>query len=99
VVDQAVERAALVPDPLHHRVDRRGVADVDGMRADFSTEGLRRLLEHAAAAATDPELGAELYVLGGDFPAQPGAAAGDEDALTFEKAFFEHAGSRGKPAF
>jgi hypothetical protein len=28
VVDKAGERSGLIPDPLHHRVDRRGVANI-----------------------------------------------------------------------
>src|SRR5688572_31415074 len=64
----------------------------DGIR-DLTVTGVqtcalpifRGFLQHAAAAAADPELGAQLDVLGGDLPAEAGAAAGDEDALTLKQ--------------
>src|SRR2546422_11663545 len=51
------------------------------------------VLEHAAAAAGEPDVSAELEVPGGDLLAEAGAAAGDKDALTLEKVFLEHARS------
>src|SRR5207248_4459346 len=41
----------------------------------------------------EPELGAELEILGSDLFAEAGAAAGDEDALTLEQVFLEHSRS------
>jgi hypothetical protein len=41
-------------------------------------------------ASGDPHLGAELQVPGGDFLAQAGAAARDQDALALEQPLFEH---------
>jgi hypothetical protein len=61
---------------------------------------LRGVLQHCRASPAKPELGAELEVLGGDLLAEARAAAGDEDALTLEQAFLEHARFLGgKPAF
>src|SRR4029079_15228942 len=94
VVDEAAERAGLVPDSLHHRIDGLRIADVDRLGADAAAELLGGLLQHRSAAAGDPDLGAERNVFRGDFLAQAGAAAGDEDALTLEKAFPEHVRSR-----
>ena len=51
---------------------------------------LRGVLEHAAAPPGEPQVGAEREIAGGDFAAEPRAAAGDENALTFEQAFLEH---------
>ncbi len=53
----------------------------------------RRVFEDAAAPAGEPEIGAELGVSRGDFLTEAGAAAGDEDALTFEEMILEHARS------
>src|SRR5207237_9165905 len=95
VVDQVGEPPALVPDALHHRIDRRGIADVDRMCTNDTTAAgdqlLRGALQHRPAPPAKPELGAEFEVFGSDLLAQARAAAGDEDALTLEQAFLEHA--------
>src|SRR4051812_13343580 len=90
VVDEAGERPRFVPDPLHHRVDRRGIADVDRMGPYVSAEFLCGGLKDGAAAPGNPQLRAELDVARGDLLAKAGAAASDEDPLTFEQAFLEH---------
>jgi hypothetical protein len=46
--------------------------------------------EDAAAPAADMHFGAELEEAFGHFPAQAGAAAGDEDALAVHQAVAEH---------
>ncbi len=46
--------------------------------------------QNSGAPPGDPDFGAELQVLGRDLLAQAGAAAGDQDALTFEESFLEH---------
>src|SRR5687767_11882899 len=57
-------------------------------------EGLRELgrgvFENAAAAAGEPDFGAELRIARGDLLAEAGAATGDEDALAGKKAVLEH---------
>ncbi len=99
VVDEPGERAAFVPDLLHHRIDRRSVADVDRVRAHAAAvlghQFLGGVFEHWPAAPGEPELRAELEILRGDLFAETGAAAGDEDALTLEEVFLEHARSAG----
>src|SRR5204862_4072725 len=98
VVDEAAERAVFVPDPLHHGIDRRGIADIDNMgthaTAVLRSELARRVFQDTAAAPGDPQVGAEPQVAGGDLLAQAGAAARDENALTFEQAFLEHGALR-----
>src|SRR6185295_4485389 len=54
---------------------------------------LRGFIEKAAAPAGDPQVGAEREVSSGDFLAEAGAAAGDQDAFAFEEAVLEHARS------
>src|SRR5207237_7031855 len=97
IVEQAGERPVLVPDALHHRVHGCGIADVDGVRAHTATvlghQFAGGVFQYAAAAGGEPQIGAEREVLRGDFSSEAGAAAGDEDALTFEQALLEHARS------
>ena len=82
---------------LHHRIDRRRVADVDRVGAHASAvpghQFLGGLLQYRTPPAREPELRAELQVFAGDFLAEAGAAAGDEDALTFKETVLEHARS------
>src|SRR6266581_283755 len=94
VVDEAGERPAVLPDRLHHRVDRRRVADIDGVAFDRAAVLCHQLgggfLEHGFSAAAEGEIGAELEIFRGHLAAEAGAAAGHEDALALEEVFPEH---------
>ncbi len=74
------------------------------MSADYAAAAgdqlLRGVLKHRRASPAKPEFGAQLEIFGGDLLAEARAAAGDEDALTLEETFLEHARfPGGKPAF
>src|SRR5262249_36674464 len=94
VVQEAGERAAIVPDRLHHCVDRLSVADVDSAglhRAAVLCRQLARgFLQRVLPAPADVDLGAQLEVPRRHLAAEARAAAGDEDALALENVFLEH---------
>src|SRR6478672_3026813 len=62
--------------------------------AVLRNELARRVFQHATAAPGDPQVCAERQVTGGDLLAEAGAAARNENALTFEQAFLEHGALR-----
>jgi hypothetical protein len=93
VVDQDVDRR-LVPDRIHHRIDRNTVADVASEGADLAAEiaahPCRGSLEQLQPAPADDQLGPELDEAPSHRGTKPGTAAGDQDPLPRQKAFFKH---------
>ena len=93
VVDEVGERA-LGENRLDHLVDRERVADVDAVAHHPAAIEVhqfgRGFVADALAAAADMHLGAELEEARGHRFAEPGAAAGDENAPPREKLFVEH---------
>ena len=83
-----------VEDGLDHVVDRGGIADVDAVGHHLAAIRVhqfgRGVVADALAAAADMDLGAELQESRGHRFAEPGAAAGDEDAPAGEKLIIEH---------
>jgi len=93
VVDEVGQRAFRV-NRLDHLVDRERVSDIDavaGHPAAMQVHQLGRgLVANAFAAAADMNLGAELEEARGHRLAEPGSAAGDENASSGEKLFAIH---------
>jgi hypothetical protein len=94
VVHETGERPAVVPDSFDHLVDGLGVADVDGAGLDRAAAHLRQLFrglaQHFLAPAADVDVRAQFEVFVRHLPAEAGAPAGDEYALTFEQSGSEH---------
>ena len=94
VVHQHVDPAVVRPDRLHHCLDRLGIAHVAHDGQDLAAAGghhlVRRLAQHRLPAARDRQLRAELQEALAHGPAQPGAAAGDQDHLVFEQIRQKH---------
>ena len=76
---------------LDHLVDRQRVADIDAVAGHPAAMQVHQLgrgfVANALAAAADMDLGAELEEARGHRFAEPGAAAGDEDAPAGKKLF------------
>jgi hypothetical protein len=93
VVDEHIDRR-FRKEPIHHGIDSTTVADVASGDADRDAEiaahGGRGLLQQFEPAAADDQLAAKLGKAPAHRRAKPGAAAGDEDALPLEQAFFKH---------
>ena len=93
VVDEIGERA-FGENRLDHLVDRKRVADVDAVARHPAAMQVhqfgRGLVADALAAAADMNFGAELEEARRHRFAEPGAAAGDENAPAGEKLFVEH---------
>ena len=93
VVDQHIERR-IAPDRVHHGVDSGPVANVAADRghlaAKFAAHLSRGRLQQFEPAAADDQFGAKLDEAASHRSAEPGAAAGDQDALSRQQAFFKH---------
>ena len=81
-------------DVLDHLVHGRRIADIDAVARDLAA-GLVGQLErggvaHRLAPPADEDLGAKLEKLRRHLLAEPGAAAGHQNALRFEDAILEH---------
>ena len=83
VVDEVGERPGR-KDVRHHRIDRGGIADVDAIGGDLAAMLAHELggsrLAHGFPPAAYEELGAEREEFFRHAFAQPGAAAGHQDA-------------------
>src|SRR5271166_528766 len=83
-----------VENLLDHRIDGACVADVDAIAFHDSTVSLHHLLGSCVAnglpPAADSELGPKAEQPFGHPPAEPGAAAGDEDFLALEQTRLKH---------
>ena len=93
IVDEIGERARG-KDVGHHGVDRGSVADIDAVDADLAAMLAYQLgggrFAHRFAASANNDVGAELKKLFGHPLAEPGAAAGDEDAPAAQQSILEH---------
>ncbi len=94
IVDEIGERPGR-EDVRHHRIDRGRIADVDAIGGDlaamFAHEFGGGRLAHGFPPAADEELGAEREEFFRHALAQPGAAAGHQDAPAAQQSVFEHA--------
>ena len=94
VVDEVGERARG-EDVADHGVDRRGIADVDPIGADLAAVLAHEFgggrLAHRFAPPADEDFGAESEKFFGHALAQPGAAAGHQDAPAAQQSVVEHA--------
>ena len=93
IVDEHVDRR-LAPERIHHGIDRGAVPDVASDRGDLAAGvaahfGCRSLQQFEPAAADD-ELGAQLQEAAPHRRTEPRTAAGDQDALSPQQAFFKH---------
>jgi hypothetical protein len=93
VVDENVDRP-ITPDRIHHRIDCDAIADVAALHGDLAAGtaahvGSGRFQQFQPAPA-DHEVSAKLQEAAAHRRAEPGAAAGDQDALSLQQAFFKH---------
>jgi hypothetical protein len=80
VVDQDIERRVLGGDAAGKSRDRLGIFDIERHRGHPVPAG-DRLLERLLAAAGDDHRVSERVEAPGQFPADPGSAAGDENGI------------------
>jgi len=93
VVDENVERL-FAPDRVHHGLDAGAVANVAPDRVNLAA-GLaahpgRGCLQHLKPSAADDQFGAKLDEAASYRCTEPGAAPGDQNALSRQQAFFKH---------
>ena len=95
IVDQHIERC-VGKGSLHQAIDSFGRANVDDTGSNLAGQRVFELfsgiLKHLGAPTTDHQLCAELYHAPPHGLAKPGAAAGDQHALSLEKIGLEHDG-------
>src|SRR3954447_11401690 len=93
VVDEVGE-GAVAKDGFDHLLDRERVADIDAVARDAAAilghQLGRGLVADDLAPAADVHFGAELEKARRHRLAEPGAAAGHEDAPSRQKIFLEH---------
>src|SRR5215469_17074079 len=89
VVDQDVERAVF-PNGLDQCFDGLGIADVAGMRMNGSAQFLGRGCENFFSPPADVDGCSQFEEAASHAFAEPGAAAGDENALVAKQILLEH---------
>src|SRR5260370_42649715 len=94
VVNQAIERAVLLPDPLDHPVHRCGVSNVHYMLADAPPEtplqGVSHFCENASTPAANMNFGSESGESLDHAESQAGAAPGYKNSASGKVIFFQH---------
>src|SRR5882672_179203 len=93
IVDQHIDRR-LAPDLIHHGIDRAAVAYIALCHRNLAAETAAHLrggcLQQFEPATADDQFRAELDEAASHRGAKPGAAAGDQNTLSRQQAFFKH---------